>query len=149
MGGINDLKNAFQAAAPHVQVSAVRMRYDNANKKQVIEADIVDAQGARTITESIDMGLATPLMCEALAKAAAAIGATVPEEPAPAEKPQSLMGDIGGGDAPILGKPLDAGQTLKVIDAPAGSDLKPGDVINHKGEKYELAHDGSPSTLFF
>lgn len=63
MGGINDIANAFRAAAgPGVRLHAVRMRYDNDVGEQVYEFDVTDNEGSRTIIERAGPEIMSPDM---------------------------------------------------------------------------------------
>lgn len=154
MSGITDLKAAFQSAAPGVTIKELRVRTDTERKKQIIEVDIIDTQGARTVTEALDIGMSTSLMCAALTKTAKALGATVIEEEVAPATSIPLAGLAAAGIANLMGGESEIERarddallhgTGVTVD---GKHVPIGDVY-HKGEEYELAHDGSPQTLFF
>ena len=129
MSGINDIKNAFAKAAPGLDLRAVRMRYEGS--ETVLEFDICRADGAKQTVEErlpIEAGM-TPLL-DAAMRVAKALGAQVTVQdntPAMAEKAAEGIA-----------------QLVSVSD-PVSAPVE----IEHQGEKYELAHDGSPTTLFF
>lgn len=135
MSGITDIKNAFAKAAPGIDLRAVRMRYDHDASEQVFEFDICRADGAKqTVEERIPAGVMTPQMIEMARKVATAIGAKV-----------DLQDNTPSQAIPLAEKAAEGIAQIVSVSEPVSAPVE----IEHQGEKYELAHDGSPQTLFF
>jgi hypothetical protein len=163
MAGINDIRTAFEQAVNGLRLKALRMKYaDPRTGEQVFELDIVDANGERTIEERVPAGWMIPQITEALVKAAQALGAEVDMDAAkaatdaaqaelnkaPEPAADSQMAKLVGGDAipewtgEIKAVFPEGGLAQHIVSEPTVE-------IEHKGEKYALAADGSPETLFF
>jgi hypothetical protein len=123
MGGINDIKSACHAVG--LKARNVTMRYDNELGEQVFTFAI-DGED--------DVVVSAPHNLTAEQIVAMALQAMKP--------PAAPLGLL---KMPDLGPKVDPRQ-IDLEDAI--SDAKAQE-IEHKGEKYELAHDGAPNSLFF
>lgn len=120
MGGINDIKGQMIGVLPSgSSLKAVRMRYDNEAGHQVFEMDIVEPTGPRTIWFR--------------------------------SKPDASVEEITGQAlAQLQGNQMGLMQMPDIGPDPRQYDLEDAiKTVEHKGEKYELAHDGAPKALFF
>jgi hypothetical protein len=154
MGGINDIKAAFNKMAPGIDLRAVRMSYDEANQKQLLEFDICGADGSkRTIKEELSMGAGMRPLLDVAMKVAKALGADVTVAPEVPPVPTTEIAQKAAegitklfGDARIV-----EDSPLEPIGHPEPVKLSEQAIkqIEHEGETYELAVDGKPKSLFF
>jgi hypothetical protein len=153
MGGINDIKAAFNKMAPGIDLRAVRMSYDEANQKQLLEFDISENGAVRTVKEELSMGAGMRPLLDVAVKVAKMLGATVTEVPeVPPVPTTEIAQKAAAGIAKLFGDArIVEDSPLLPIGDPVPRKLSEEAIkqIEHEGETYELAVDGKPKSLFF